>query len=233
MVSNVCSASLTSAVVALARWKPRGSPLPSMTSIHLVPLAHLGETYFVTAALGRCERAVEEGHRPVELAAPVERREGGPPDALPHALVSPVCKSPPHDGRRAVRTWQVLPATAGDEDVEDTVDGATVVGARSSGACGRWEERLDEGPLPVGEMNPAHAGMLSHLASVSEPPRCSDESINCLHRVSALLGEFLEAMQITLGNRGILARIGACGTCAEVGDVRGMTTCESTRGSNP
>lgn len=38
IVSKVCSASRTSAWLALSRWKPRGSPLPSTTSIHLVPL---------------------------------------------------------------------------------------------------------------------------------------------------------------------------------------------------
>jgi hypothetical protein len=30
--------------------------------------------------------------------------------------------------------------------------------------------RLHEGPLPLGEMNPAHAGMLCHLSSVLVPP---------------------------------------------------------------
>ena len=41
IVSSVHSASLTSATCALARWKPSGSPFPSMTSIHLVPFPFL------------------------------------------------------------------------------------------------------------------------------------------------------------------------------------------------
>ena len=41
IVSRVCSASRTSATCALSRWKPNGSPLPSTTSIHLVPLPFL------------------------------------------------------------------------------------------------------------------------------------------------------------------------------------------------
>ncbi len=32
----------------------------------------------------------------------------------------------------------------------------------------RWQERSDEGPLPVRETNPAHASRLIHPASVSE-----------------------------------------------------------------
>src|SRR5262249_46686721 len=61
-----------------------------------------------------------------------------------------------------------LPTAAGDEDVENTLDSAPVVGARPPSAGERWEERMDEGPLSVGEMNPAHASSLLHPASVSE-----------------------------------------------------------------
>jgi hypothetical protein len=37
-------------------------------------------------------------------------------------------------------------------------------------ASWRRKKRLKKGPLLVGEMNPAHAGMLCHLLSVSKPP---------------------------------------------------------------
>src|SRR5262249_43416826 len=46
------------------------------------PLPLPGEANRVAALLRWRERAVEEGHGPVELAALVERREGSPPDAF-------------------------------------------------------------------------------------------------------------------------------------------------------
>src|SRR5262249_37941373 len=71
---------------------------------------------------------------------------------------------------RAIFTWQILPPAARDEHIEDAFDGPAVVGARPPGPRRRWEQRLDEGPLPIGEMNSGHVAMLYHLASVSASP---------------------------------------------------------------
>ncbi len=46
--------------------------------------------------------------------------------------------------------------------------GATVVGARATSASWVREKWTDEAPLSISEMNPAHAGMLLYLASVSK-----------------------------------------------------------------
>src|SRR5262249_10996968 len=62
---------------------------------------------------------------------------------------------------------------AGDEDVENAFDGRAVVGPRSPSVGWRWQQRLDECPMPICEMNPAHASSLVHPGSVSEPPLAS------------------------------------------------------------
>jgi hypothetical protein len=64
--------------------------------------------------------------------------------------------------------WQILPATAGNEHIQNTVNGATVIGARATSASWVREKRTNEDPLALGEMNPAHAGMLLYLESVSK-----------------------------------------------------------------
>jgi hypothetical protein len=63
-------------------------------------------------------------------------------------------------------------ATARDQHIEDALDGPAVVGAGASGVSWGREQWLDEGPLPLRAMNPVHAGMLGHPATVSEPPLC-------------------------------------------------------------
>jgi hypothetical protein len=88
-----------------------------------------------------------------------------------HTPSSPPAFEPsPCRGWRAILAWEVLPATAGEKDVENAFDGAAVVGAWSARPCWRRKEGPDERPLPVSEMNPAHAGRLVHLGSVLEPP---------------------------------------------------------------
>src|SRR5262249_55320298 len=148
----------------------QGKPVAVDDEHPLRPLPLLGEPNLVAALLGRRERTVEAGHGPVELAAPVERREGSTPDALPHAFLSPAFESPPHGGGRAILARQVLPAAARDEHVQDAVN-STAVGRPRAASAGRGRQQgADEGPLHVSEMNPVHAIRLFHPANVSEPP---------------------------------------------------------------
>jgi hypothetical protein len=65
---------------------------------------------------------------------------------------------------------QVLPAATSDENIENAFDGAPVVCAWATSTSRVWEKWTDKGPLFIGEMNPAHAGMLVYLASVSKLP---------------------------------------------------------------
>jgi hypothetical protein len=130
----------------------------------------LGKSNLFTTSLGRDKGAVEEGHGPIELALPIKGSKRCPPDALPDAGLSPPLQPSPDRCRRAILTGQVLPTTAGDKDIQDTFEGAPIIGARATSAGGRRQQRFDEHPLPVREMNPAHAGMLLYLASVLEPP---------------------------------------------------------------
>jgi hypothetical protein len=92
------------------------------------------------------------------------------PDALPHPFLAPLFESAPHSRRRTILARQILPATARDKHIEDAFESLAVVSAGPPRASGRWQERLDEGPLILSEMNPAHAGMLCHLKDVLEPP---------------------------------------------------------------
>src|SRR5262249_3675806 len=112
-------------------------------------LALLGEPDLVATLLGRRERAVEEGHTPIEPALLVEAGECRAPDALPQAFLAPAMKTPPHRRRRSVFAREVLPAAARDEDVEDAFDGTTVVRPRSPSVGWRWQQGADKGPLPV------------------------------------------------------------------------------------
>jgi hypothetical protein len=50
------------------------------------------------------------------------------------------------------------------------VQGAVVVGAWTPNVSRRWEEGVDEVPLPISKVNPGHAARLIHPTSVSEPP---------------------------------------------------------------
>jgi hypothetical protein len=77
---------------------------------------------------------------------------------------------PPARRMHAVCTREVLPAATRDED--DRGWRRWSAGRRRAVVpCGQGrEERLNEGPLPVGEMNPVHAGMVGHLSSVFVPP---------------------------------------------------------------
>jgi hypothetical protein len=100
----------------------------------------------------------------------VESRQSGAPDTLPDTHVTLALEPLPHRRRRAILPRQILPTAAGDEDIEDALDGPLVVSAWSACVGGRWEEWLNEGPLPIGEMNLAHAGRLCHLSSVLESP---------------------------------------------------------------
>jgi hypothetical protein len=63
---------------------------------------------------------------------------------------------------------EVLPTAARDEDIQDTLNGTSVVCAGATSTSRIREELTDKGPLSIGEMNPAHAGMLFYLASVSK-----------------------------------------------------------------
>src|SRR6516164_1461557 len=89
----------------------------------------LGQPDVVAPLFGGRKRAIEEAHGPIDLALLVERREGCSPHALPNALFSPPFQPSPDRCRRAILAWQVLPAAVGDEDVEDTLNRPTIVGA--------------------------------------------------------------------------------------------------------
>jgi hypothetical protein len=97
-------------------------------------------------------------------------RHRPPPNALPRAGFAPALEPTPYRRRRAVLAREVLPATTGNEDVEDALDSSSVIRTRPPGA--RWgrQEGADEGPLPVSETNPAHASRLDHPSPVLEPP---------------------------------------------------------------
>jgi hypothetical protein len=61
-----------------------------------------------------------------------------PLDALPAARLAPAFEAPPHGRRRAVFARQVLPLTAGNEDIQDAVEGPAVISAGAPSARGRW-----------------------------------------------------------------------------------------------
>jgi site-specific DNA recombinase len=136
----------------------------------LGPFALLRQPDTRSPLFRRRERAVEVGHSPVKLATEVERREGRPPDAFPHALLAPPLEATPGGRRRAVLAWQILPATAAAEHIQDAFDDAAVIRSRSARCRRRGEQWSDEAPLCVGEMRSAHASMLSHRAGVLELP---------------------------------------------------------------
>ncbi len=134
------------------------------------PLPLLGDADLLAAPLRERERAVKEGYGPIELPLLVERGKRGTPDVLPDALLAPASESSPYRRRRAIPVRQVLPEASRDEHVEDALDGPTIVSAGASSVSWGREQRLDEGPLPIEEMNPSHAAMLIHPTSVSQPP---------------------------------------------------------------
>jgi hypothetical protein len=164
MISRVRCASRTSARLALSRWNPSGRLWAVDHEHPLGALALPGQADLLATPLGRHERAIEEGHGPLEC------RERRPPDALPDTFLAPALEPPPRRRRRAILAWQILPTSSRDEDVEDGLDGLSVIRAWASGGCGWWQEGTDEGPLPVSQTNPAHANRLLHPATVSEPP---------------------------------------------------------------
>src|SRR5260370_13513980 len=100
----------------------QGKPVAVDDQHPLRPLPLLGETDLVASLLRRSERTIQEGHGPVEPAAPVERREGGTPDAFPDAGFTPAFEPTPDGGRCAVLAWQVLPTTSRDEHVDNALD---------------------------------------------------------------------------------------------------------------
>jgi hypothetical protein len=72
---------------------------------------------------------------------------------------------------------QVLPAAPGDEDIENAFNGATVVSARSTRASREREKWTDEGPLAIGEMNPAYGGMLLSVSKLPVVYGCNDSML--------------------------------------------------------
>src|SRR5258706_16359181 len=74
-------------------------------------LPFLGQSDLFAAPLGGRERAVEEGHGPVELTLLVEGSRSGTPDALPHALRTPPPRSPSYCRRSPVLAREELPST--------------------------------------------------------------------------------------------------------------------------
>src|SRR5262249_39050456 len=72
------------------------------------------------------------------------------------------------------RTFAIIPKSqqgyVRNVGVEYAFYPSTVVGARPSGASGRRQVGVDEGPLPVHERHRGNAAMLCHPAGVSEPP---------------------------------------------------------------
>src|SRR5258707_6234762 len=99
---------------------------------------------------------------------PVKRGQGRTPDTVPHPLFAPPFEPPPDRRRRAIITRQILPAAAGNENVEDALNRSAVVGAWPSSV--RWwrQHPVNERPLAIRQLNPAHMSRLIHLASASE-----------------------------------------------------------------
>jgi hypothetical protein len=120
------------------------------------------QTNSLTAPFGRDKRAVKEGPTPIERAALVERGQRRPPDALPDTFFAPAFEPSPRRRGRAVYTRQILPAAAGDEDVEDAFDSPPVVGAGPPCVRRGREVRTDESPLLVREVDLAHVSRLVH-----------------------------------------------------------------------
>jgi hypothetical protein len=132
IVSWVRSASRTSASHALSRWKPNGRPLPSVTSLHLVPFPFLVSATRSLPPVGRHERTIQECHGPVELALRVKHSERGPLDTFPHAFLVPAPESSPHRRRCTVLPWQVLPAAASDKRIQDALTSSAAICARAT-----------------------------------------------------------------------------------------------------
>jgi hypothetical protein len=84
-------------------------------------------------------------------------------------LLAPAFESPPYRRRRAIHAGQILPATASDEDGEDVFYRPPVICSRAAGMRLWRKKGLDERPLLVCQMNPAHASRLVHWATVLEP----------------------------------------------------------------
>ena len=96
---------------------------------------------------------------------------------LPHALLTPAFEAPSHRRGCATLAREILPPTARDEQIQDALNGATIVGSWPAFWCRRWEQQADESPLHVREMNSAHAIRLFQPASVLEPPLASCEHV--------------------------------------------------------
>jgi len=69
-----------------------------------------GQRTLLHALLGWHERTVKEGDGPTMLAMLVKHCQGGTPDVLPHALLTPKFETPPHRRGCAIVAREILPA---------------------------------------------------------------------------------------------------------------------------
>ena len=79
----------------------------------------------------------------------------GMEDIAPYALGRPALEAVVECLPRAIRRWRIDPTTAALDDMDDTADDPTVVHPRLASNIGR-QQRLDDGPLLVGQVEPRH-----------------------------------------------------------------------------
>src|SRR5262249_25586174 len=78
-----------------------------------------------------------------------ERLEKGPLETCPDPVLAPFVQPAPAGGGAAILAGQVAPATAGPDEVEDAVEGAPILHARTPTGRARWDHRADDCPLGV------------------------------------------------------------------------------------
>lgn len=89
----------------------------------------------------------------MELSLPLEFPEEAHGDALPGSVLLPVLRSPPAGHPRPVAfSGEIRPAAAGREDVEDPVDGLSIIRSASAGTFRRRKEVLEEFPFGISEI---------------------------------------------------------------------------------
>jgi hypothetical protein len=74
-------------------------------------------------------------------------------DALPDAFLLPALEPPVSSGVVAVLLREVTPRTVGAQHVEDSIQGAAVIGTGTTNTITGWQQRLEDRPLGISQVS--------------------------------------------------------------------------------
>jgi hypothetical protein len=156
-VARVASASWLSWGRALSTYRPIGRPLPSATTITLLPLPP-----FVVPTPSPPFWQARNYHP--ETPAPTQACSGPPAGAAARATSAPRCllgldaEAPPAGRRRSVHAGHILPRTAGLQHDEEAIEGLAIDVPFPAGAGFLLRDQgLDDSPLFNSDLVAAHA----------------------------------------------------------------------------